>query len=254
MDRRIGAQLYTVRELCTTPEDFRKTIKRIADAGFKTVQLSGVPDSVGSAKELKKVFDENGIEIIGTHRPIQNYIENVKGEIEFHKDLGTSIAGVGFLPPEYRTNAEVLRETIRKCNEAQRELKKEGITLAWHNHGFEFAKIEGKKSVMDIILEEGEFDLILDAYWLAYVGIDPARFIKKAGKRVAIVHLKDIRVLPDNSLEYAEVGEGNILWNEVLEASRDARFAVIEQDTCHGDPVDSLKMSYDYLTTNFDLI
>lgn len=254
MDRRIGAQLYTVRELCTNPEDFKSTVKRLAEIGFKTVQLSGVAEGAGSVKELKAVFDEYGIEVIGTHRPIQNYMENPENEIEFHKTLNTSVAGVGWLPPEFRANPEVLRDAIRKCNVAHRKLQKEGISLAWHNHGFEFAKIEGDKTVMDIILEEGEFDLILDAYWLAYVGIDPARFIKKVGKRVAIVHFKDIRVLSDNSVEYAEIGEGNIVWKDVIKASKKARYAVIEQDTCHGDPIDSLKKSYDYLTENFKFI
>ena len=254
MDKRIGAQLYTVRDLCTTPEGFKNTIKRLAETGFKTVQLSGIGEGAGSAKELKAVFDEYNIEVIGTHRPIQNYIENINGEIEFHKALDTKIAGVGWLPPEYRTDANVLKDTINKFNKASRELNKEGITLAWHNHGFEFSKIEDNKTIMDIILDEAEFDLILDAYWLAYVGIDPARFIKKAGKRVAIVHFKDIRVLSDNSVEYAEIGEGNIIWKEVIKASKKARYAVIEQDTCHGNPVDSLKMSYDYLTKNFNLI
>lgn len=254
MDKRIAAQLYTVRELCTNPEDFRNTMKRLADIGFKAVQLSGVKDNAGSAKELKAVFDEFGLEVIGTHRPIQNYFDNLEGEIEFHKTLGTKIAGVGSLPIEFRDTPEHLREAIKKINEIHKRLLKEGISFAWHNHGFEFAKIEGDKTVMDIILEEGEFDLILDAYWLAYVGINPARFIKKVGKRVAIVHYKDILAKSNNSVEYTEIGNGNIIWEEVVEASKEARYAAIEQDICHGDPVDSLKKSYDYLTSNFDFI
>ena len=38
---RIGAQLYTVREFCATLEDFAETIKKVADIGYTTVQVSG---------------------------------------------------------------------------------------------------------------------------------------------------------------------------------------------------------------------
>lgn len=41
---RIGAQLYTVRDFCKTLEDFSETLKRIADIGYTTVQVSGTCD------------------------------------------------------------------------------------------------------------------------------------------------------------------------------------------------------------------
>ena len=37
----IGAQLYTVRDFCKTPEDFAETLKKVADIGYRTVQVSG---------------------------------------------------------------------------------------------------------------------------------------------------------------------------------------------------------------------
>ena len=38
---KIGAQLYNVRNYCQTERDFRRSMKRIAEAGFGVVQLSG---------------------------------------------------------------------------------------------------------------------------------------------------------------------------------------------------------------------
>lgn len=253
MDKRIGAQLYTVRDLCQDLDGFKKTMKRIADIGYKTVQLSGIK-CTEDAEVLKSVFEENGLQVVATHRPFANFADNIEGEIAFHKTLGCKVAGVGGFGLAMRDSIEKTRETVKKCNEIHERLKAEGMSFGWHNHGAEFARLDdGKTSVMDIILEEGNFDLILDAYWIAYVGIDPARFIKKVGERASILHLKDMRVLPDNKVEYAEIGEGNILWNEVLEAAEKSKFAVIEQDICHRDPVDCLETSYKYLTSNFDL-
>ena len=36
----IGVQLYTVRAYTRTPEDFALTLRRIADIGYRTVQVS----------------------------------------------------------------------------------------------------------------------------------------------------------------------------------------------------------------------
>ena len=38
---KIGAQLYTVRDFCKTLDDFSETLKKVADIGYTTVQVSG---------------------------------------------------------------------------------------------------------------------------------------------------------------------------------------------------------------------
>lgn len=253
MDKRLGAQLYTVRELCKTKEDFEKTMKALAEIGFKTAQLSGVPEEVSRDPDyVRAVCDNYGIKIVATHLPYARYVDDLEEAVSFNKKLGVEVAGIGSAPIELRRDLPTLRETIKKCNEINRRLEEEGMVFGWHNHSFEFARVDGDKSVMDVILEEGNFTLILDTYWLAYVGIDPARFIKKNGEKVSILHYKDLLPLPDIKVEYCEVGRGNILWDEVVEASVAPRYAMIEQDYCHDDPLKCLERSYKYLTTNFD--
>ena len=48
-----------------------------------------------------------------------------------------------------------------------------------------------------------------------------------------------------------EVGEGNLDWDSIIEAcdKAGAKWALVEQDICHRCPFESMKMSYDYLTT-----
>ena len=38
---KIGAQMFTTRATCQTLEGFADTLKRIADIGYTTVQVSG---------------------------------------------------------------------------------------------------------------------------------------------------------------------------------------------------------------------
>ena len=42
MDKRIGAQLYTLREFCQTAEDFDDTLKKVSEIGYKIIQVSGI--------------------------------------------------------------------------------------------------------------------------------------------------------------------------------------------------------------------
>ena len=60
-----GAQLYTLRNFCKTKEELAETLKRVADIGYTSVQLSGVCayEPEWMAKQLK----QNGLVCAVTH-------------------------------------------------------------------------------------------------------------------------------------------------------------------------------------------
>lgn len=254
MDKRIGAQLYTLRNYCQTLEDLDKTLKKVKDIGFKTIQASGINAEI-SGKEIKELTDKYGLETIVTHRPMDEFLTDIDKVIKFHKDLGCNIAGLGGAPMGLRTDKDELKKFIKDFNFVSTELKKEGITFGYHNHAFEFRRFDGK-TIFDYILEETDpeyFKLIVDIFWLAYAGVDPVRFLKeKLYNRTIIAHFKDLKIRPNNSSAMGEVGYGNILWDEVIEACKavGCQAAMVEQDDCNGeDEFECMKRSYDYLTT-----
>lgn len=254
MDKRIGAQLYTVREFCKTIEDVDKTYEKLSQIGYKTVQASGVNIEI-PGKDLKQVADKYGIETICTHRPYDEYVNNLDNLIKYHKDLGCNIAGLGAAPGDLRKSTEGLKNFIKDFNKISGELKKEGITFGYHNHAFEFLKVDGKY-VMDYLIEETDpdsFKFILDVYWLSFAGVNPAKYIRKMGDRAMVIHFKDIKALSTNAVTMCEVGKGNIEWDEVISACEDAGClaAMVEQDRCDegADPFDCMKTSYDFLCT-----
>ena len=55
---KLGAQLYTLREYTKSEDDFAGTIKKVADIGYKYVQVSGIGASI-SADFIKKVSDSH---------------------------------------------------------------------------------------------------------------------------------------------------------------------------------------------------
>lgn len=130
-------------------------------------------------------------------------------------------------------------------------LAEHDLVFAYHNHGFEFVKINGRYLFEELLdrMPYDNFKLILDVYWLASVGINPAKFITTYRDKIACLHYKDLKVVKHREQTYAEVGEGNLDWDEIIAASKDsnAAFALVEQDECDRDPFEALKISYEFL-------
>ena len=63
-----------------------------------------------------------------------------------------------------------------------------------------------------------------------------------------ILHLKDLKRL-EQGHTYSEIGNGNLCFKEILKLAENLGIEqyVVEQDVCPADPVDSLKVSFDYL-------
>ena len=247
MDKRIGAQLYTLRNFCKTAEDLDKSFAKLHKIGYKTIQVSGIGPI--PAKVVKETADKYGLQIVCTHRSIEDFRDNLHQIIEDHKTMDCKIAGLGYMPLAYKEDLDTFFEIV---NIAAKKLKEEGLQFAYHNHAFEFEKYDGKY-LMDILIEKtdpDEFKFIVDTYWLAIGGQNPAEFIKKLGDRVAAVHFKDL-AMDHNTAIMSEVMEGNLDWDSIFAACEEcgAQYALVEQDECRRDPFESMEISYKNLTT-----
>lgn len=249
MSNKIGAQYFTIRDFSQTLEGFDMACKKVSQIGYKYVQLSGIGDF--SAQEIKPILDRYGLKTICTHRPAENYIKNLESEIEFHKILNCNIAGIGAMP-EFNVKPETIDLFVKNFKPVVDRLSKEGMIFAYHNHAFEFEKIDGKFAfeVLCDNMAADNFKIILDVYWLSYAGINPAKFIREHNKNISCVHFKDLRII-DNKPAYAEVGQGNIDWDDVISACKEygIDYIIVEQDAnfMDNDPFKSLKISYDFL-------
>ncbi|MCM1119307.1 MAG: sugar phosphate isomerase/epimerase [bacterium] len=249
MDKRIGAQYYTLRDYATTLEDFEETCRKVSEIGYKIVQISGTP--LGAA-EMKTVLDRYGLEVVTTHRSFEDFQKDLREIMDYNRTLGCKLCGIGSMPAWARESEEKLSRFIHEANEMAVQLEKEGFYFGYHNHAFEFAKIDGI-FIMDRLIEETNphsFRFIVDTYWLQVGGMDPVSFIGKLGERAMAIHFKDLKANIDNTTEMAEIGEGNLNWDGIIEACEKAgvEWALVEQDVCRRSPFEALKISYDYLT------
>ena len=248
----IGAQSYTVREYCRNEKDLGHTLEKIAAIGYRNIQLSAVgPVEPG---RIKALCDQNGLRIVLTHNPEQEFLSGLDGLIEKHRLYGCCYVGLGYLPDRYHT-PEALPRFADDFGPAAERLHAEGLKLMYHNHAFEFARMPDGRLMMDHLLAMIPADLMgitADTYWLHYGGIDLYGWLRKNAERLHCVHLKDYSI---NGFEIhmAPVGSGNLDFARILDILGEngvTEYALAEQDDCYGEsPFDCLKKSYEYLTS-----
>lgn len=250
MDKRIGAQYFTLRDFIKTQDDFENTCRRVSEMGYKIVQISGTGLE---AAEMKPVLDKYNLKVVTTHKGFQDFVERLEYVIDYNKTLGCKICGVGSMPEEYYSSEEGVTRFIQQANEVAKRLGEEGLCFGYHNHSFEFAKYNGK-TIMERLIEETDpenFCFIADTYWYQMGGVNPVEMIRKLKGRIPSIHFKDFTIHTDDWQvpAMAEVGQGNLDWDAIIEACEETgvEWVLVEQDICEREPFESLKMSYDYL-------
>ena len=145
---KLAAQLYTIRDFTKTPEDIRKSLKKIGEIGYDYVQVSAFGPI--APELLKEYADESGVKICATHTPTDRILNDTEKVIEEHKLWNCDYVGWGYVPPENVANAE---KFIEELLPAARKIADAGLKLVLHNHGIEFNKRANGKNFIDYVCE-----------------------------------------------------------------------------------------------------
>ncbi len=270
----LGVQLYTVRDLIgKEPAD---TLKAIADIGYKEVEvIRGTLDTVvplAKADGLNPVsVHVDSVLITGNWDSYQQMVARFPGAaLPKGYDLAAAIADVKkagakyivmpYLAPNERPkDADGFKAFGQTLNKAGEQVKKAGLQLCYHNHAFEFTPLADGSRALDVLLASADPDLVkleLDVFWVSVAGADPVALITQYSQRIALMHLKDkMKGAPVSLTEmvppttFVEVGSGALDFPAILAAADAAHVQhyFVEQDQTSGNPIDSLRKSYQYL-------
>ena len=242
-----GVQLYSLRQYLKDEKGYEKVFNILKDMGTEVVQLSSTGSNQIDSTFLANLVKESGISICGTHSPFKRILHDLDNLALEHLQFGCDEIGIGMMPNEFNANNFAkLDEFISILNEKSKHLKQYNITLAYHNHWFEFKDIGGT-TPMERILKETDVNIIPDTFWMKFAGEDPIEYLKKLDGRVKTVHLKDYKKTLGIPV-FRALGKGILDFRTILDISKDikAENAVIELDVSP-NPIKSIKFSFDYL-------
>lgn len=266
---KIALQLYSVRG--DLEKDFYGTIRAVKEIGYAGVEFAGLygQDPV----KVKAFCEELGIVPLSAHVPFQAFVADMDGTIAQYKALGVQYVAIPYLTEDLRPGQPGFRTVIDGMKVIGAKLKEAGIVQQYHNHDFEFVKLDGEYA-LDILYKELGPELLqtqLDTCWVNVGGENPADYIRKYAGRTPTVHLKDF--LGEKSenmygligLEGSEgksgdvfqlrhLGSGKQDFPAIVKAADEggAQWYIVEQDEPNVGmtPMECAKASYEYLINN----
>lgn len=254
MIKKLGLQLYTIRDYMKDPDFADLSFKKVNELGYTEAHTAG---NAFDAELFGKLLNKNGISIIGTHYDYNAIINDTEATMERHRMWGTKNIGIGGMPNDARQSKEGLDEFIEKFNKASEIYAKNGFKLTYHNHNFEFVRIDGYKTIMDVLVEKFNpetVSFVLDTCWVSAGGGDVTSWMEKLAGRIDILHLKDIMIVNNNGSlapRMTEVGHGNLDWDKIIKVAEQVGVEnyVVEQDAffLNNNPFESLKASAEFL-------
>lgn len=254
----LGFQMYTVRDVIS--KDPLATLKAVKDIGYVEIEAT----DYGGGEKVWDAIRDSGLKPVSVHVPAPTFDKDdeIKSKFADFKKRGFQYVVYPYVSPADRGKADVYKAMAAKLNKAGQTAKAEGLTLCYHNHAFEFEDIGGT-TPLQILLSETQkstLSLEMDIFWVSVAGHNPVDLLKKYSGRVPLIHLKDkakdVPVQFNEKLaneKFKEVGNGVIDIPAVLKAANAAgvKNYFVEQDHTPGDPVDSLRQSYKYLSSQF---
>lgn len=264
----IALQLYSVRD--DMAADFYGTLKKVKELGYDGVELAGLFGK--TAKEIKDMCDEIGLTPISAHVPFADMMAD-ENFLEVYAEIGCKFVAIPYLCEEDRPGTPGFKNVIEGAKKIGKKAKELGIQLCYHNHDFEFVKIDGEYA-LDILYNEVPADILqpqLDTCWVNVGGENPVDYISKYSGRVDILHLKDFvggksenmyaligideneKKDTQGKFEFRPVGKGVQDFPAILAAAEKAgtKWVVVEQDnpSLGLTPIECAKTSIEYLKT-----
>ncbi len=251
----VGVQLYTVRSIIDAKP--METLKALEEIGYREaeVTLAGIDKIWPSLLRTK-------LKPVSLHMDTALFTKKQDAlgpALDDAKKRGFQYVVCPYIAPADRGGIEVIKKLAETLNRAGEKCRAGGLTLCYHNHAFEFEPA-GSKTLLDVLMAETDkryVGLELDIFWSSVAGVDPVSVLKQYAGRIPLLHLKNKaagteklykETVPKSA--FKEVGDGVIDIPAVLRASGPAgvKHFFVEQDQTPGNPIDSLRKSYEYLS------
>lgn len=236
-----SVQLYSVRDAFAA--DPAGTLARLAAIGFTQVEPYGL---VENAAVLRTALSDHGLSAPTAHAKLVGTDQDAVFSAAIACGVGVVIDP--FTPPEQWESEADIAAIATALNSAAKRAAEHGITVGYHNHWWELSNSVGGRSAFEVFVDQLDPELVVevDTYWATAGGADAPALLRRLGRRVHALHIKDGDLATDASGQ-VPAGQGRVPVADVLAAAPDA-LRVVEFDAYDGDIFDGIAASHAYLT------
>jgi sugar phosphate isomerase/epimerase len=245
----VAVQMYTIRDHLGTPEAYQESLQKIADIGYRSVQVSG-PRPINEA-EIASLCAEKGLVINSSHEDSELILQNPQQVVENLDAFGCRYTAYPYPKGIDFESRESVEGLIKGLNAAGKVLRESGKVLTYHNHALELEQLEGVP-ILERIYSQTDAEYLqgeIDTYWIHAGESSPEAWCARLRDRLPLLHLKDYAIGEDGQPRFAEIGQGILDFPTIIATAEASgcQWFIVEQDTCPGDPFVSLETSFRYI-------
>jgi sugar phosphate isomerase/epimerase len=250
---KIAVQIWPLRTYYG--ENISATFELIAQIGYKGVELCRWFTGLNffdkwTPQEIVESCRQTGLRVISSHISYPMiFRENLDELIDFCKALNMNYVAVGMLPKELVTTHNDIQQIVDQFNQASSILEPEGISLGYHNHGFDFQPLAMDGSIPWRLFFDNtvpEVFMELDIGNALSCGVDPFYYLINYPGRVKLVHFREY----SEAKAPAAIGDGDVDWVRIISLCEELHrtdWFVVEHEVKGYDPWKSAEQSYTYL-------
>lgn len=220
-----GFQVWTIRKELI--EDFPGTLKKMAAMGYSEVEMCSPlgysiagfkPLNEMSGTEMKKIIEDAGLVCSSSHFTSGELLNSLDNRIEWASQIGMKQMALSMPSLPRNATMDDWRRIAQELNKVGEVTRAAGIQMVYHNHHFEFNKIDGEL-IYPVLLEELDPDLVKMQFQVAVIdkGFKAEDFFRKYPGRFISAHLADYS--PELE-KHVPIGQGMVDWEDLFEAAK----------------------------------
>lgn len=220
----IGFQSWTVKDMLS--KDFAGTLKVMEGMGYKLIEMCSPKGYANlgfgafvnmKPSDIRSTITDAGLTCPSCHFGSRELFDNLDESIDFSQQLGLKqmICSTFGLPKTATLNDYYI--AADKLNKAGEKIKKAGMQAGFHNHEFEFAKLEGQL-IYDVLMSRFNVELVKMQFQAEVInlGYKASTYFNKYPGRFISAHLSDWGA----DKKEVPLGQGIIDWKEFFAAAK----------------------------------
>lgn len=187
-----GVQAYTYRN--SFKNGVEATLDTIKSLGFTEIESGTSPNGL-TPEAFRKLLDARGMKAPSVGAGYEEIVKDPQEVARKAKILGASYVMVAWIPHKGDFTLQDAQKAATDFNKAGKVLRENGLTLCYHNHGYEFQP-HGDGTLFDYIVQNTDPKYVsfeMDVMWTVHPGQDPVKLLNKYGNRWKLMHLKDLK-------------------------------------------------------------